>query len=155
MAGRGLFPDEAEGSLGKKRRRLDGDLDITPMIDVTFLLLIFFMVSSTMQGKPDLDVPVAEHAIGIDSHGAAVVTVFAAASVAESPRIVLGDVQGPEGEAADVRRYVEEKSREGIRKFIVKAEGDVPHGVVEEIARAIKSVEGAQLYMGVGDRPQN
>ncbi|MEI8379223.1 MAG: biopolymer transporter ExbD [Planctomycetota bacterium] len=152
MASRSLFRDSA-GSFGGKRKAVEGDLDITPMIDVTFLLLIFFMVSSTMQGKPDLDVPVAQHAIGIDASGAAVVTVFAAASVAESPRIVLGDVQGPDGELSDIRRFVEEKSREGIRKFVIKAEGDVPHGLVEEIAKAIKSVEGVELYMGVGDKP--
>jgi biopolymer transport protein TolR len=154
MASRSVFPDEG-GSLGGKRTPVQGDLDITPMIDVTFLLLIFFMVSSTMQGKPDLDVPVAEHAIGVDALGAAVITVFAAQSVAESPRIVLGDVQGPDGDINDVRRYVEEKMREGIRKFVVKAEGDVPHGIVEEVAKAIKSVEGTELYMGVGDRPQS
>ncbi|MFO1046271.1 MAG: biopolymer transporter ExbD [Planctomycetaceae bacterium] len=152
MASRSLFQDSTS-SFGGKRKGVEGDLDITPMIDVTFLLLIFFMVSSTMQGKPDLDVPVAQHAIGIDAAGAAVVTVFAAASVAESPRIVLGDVQGPDGELSDIRGYVEEKSREGIRKIVIKAEGDVPHGLVEEIAKAIKSVEGVELYMGVGDKP--
>lgn len=152
MARRSLFPDSA-GAFGGKRKGVEGDLDITPMIDVTFLLLIFFMVSSTMQGKPDLDVPVAQHAIGIDALGAGVITVFAAASVAEAPRIVLGDVQGNDGELGDVRGYVEEKSREGIHKFVVKAEGDVPHGLVEEIAKAIKSVEGVELYMGVGDKP--
>jgi hypothetical protein len=97
--------------------------------------------------------PVAEHAMGVDALGAAVVTVFAAASVADSPRIVLGDVQGPDGELRDVQGYVEEQMRSGIHKFIIKAEGDVPHGVVEEIAKAIKSVNGAELYMGVGDRP--
>ena len=154
MASRSLFPDDEGDTFGGRRKPVQGELDITPMIDVTFLLLIFFMVSSTMQGKPDLDVPVAEHAMGVDALGAGVVTVFAAASVAESPRIVLGDVQGPEGDLNDVRRYVEEKTREGIRKFVVKAEGDVPHGVVEEIAKAIKAVEGTELYMGVGDRPQ-
>lgn len=153
MANRSLFPGDEGPPFGGRRQPVQGDLDITPMIDVTFLLLIFFMVSSTMQGKPDLDVPVAEHAIGVDSLGAGVITVFAAMSVAESPRIVLGDVRGDEGELADVRGYVEEKFREGIRKFVIKAEGDVPHGVVEEVAKAIKSVEGAELYMGVGDRP--
>jgi len=155
MASRSLFPDDGDASFGGKRKPVEGDLDITPMIDVTFLLLIFFMVSSTMQGKPDLDVPVAEHAIGIDALGAGVITIFAPASVAESPRIVMGDVQGPEGDLNDVKRFVEEQTRSGIRKFVVKAEGDVPHGVVEEVAKAIKSVEGTELYMGVGDRPQN
>ena len=152
MASRSLFSDSS-GSFGGKRKPVEGELDITPMIDVTFLLLIFFMVSSTMQGKPDLDVPVARHAIGIDALGAAVVTIFAPASVAESPRIVLGDVKGPDGELSDVRRYVEEKSRAGVRKFVLKAEGDVPHGMVEEVAKAITSVEGIELYMGVGDKP--
>lgn len=154
MASRSLFTGEDGASFGNRRKPVQGELDITPMIDVTFLLLIFFMVSSTMQGKPDLDVPVAEHAIGVDSLGAAVITIFAAESVAESPRIVLGDVQGDEAELADVRPYVEEKTRGGIRKFVIKAEGDVPHGIVEEVARAITSVEGAQMFMGVGDRPQ-
>lgn len=154
MARRNLFRDEG-GSFGERRTPLQGELDITPMIDVTFLLLIFFMVSSTMQGKPDLDVPVAEHAIGVDAQGSAVVTVFAATSVADSPRIVLGDVQGDDGDLNDVRRYVEEKSRAGIRKFVVKAEGDVPHGIVEEVTKVIKSIEGVEIYMGVGDRPQD
>jgi biopolymer transport protein ExbD len=155
MASQSLFPDSEGGSFGRKRKPIEGDLDITPMIDVTFLLLIFFMVSSTMRGKPDLDVPVAQHATGVFDAGAAVVTILAAASSAEVPRIVLGDVQGPEGDLSDIRRYVEEKSREGIRKIILKAEGDVPHGVVEEAAKAIKSVEGTELYMGVGDKPQS
>lgn len=155
MASRSLFSDDDGSSFGGKRKPIEGELDITPMIDVTFLLLIFFMVCSTMQGKPDLDVPVAEHAIGVDSLGAAVITIFAPASVAESPRIVLGDVRGEEGDLTDVRQYVEEKSREGIHKVVLKAEGDVPHGVVEEVAKAIKTVNGTELYIGVGDRPQN
>ena len=152
MASRGLFSD-ADGSFGGSRKSIEGDLDITPMIDVTFLLLIFFMVCSTMQGKPDIDVPVAIHSIGIDAAGAAVVTILAPASSAESPRIVLGDVKGDEGDLNDVRRYVEDQVREGKHKVVLKAEGDVPHGLVEEVAKAIKSVEGVELFMGVGDKP--
>src|SRR6516164_1380892 len=107
----------------------DGEMDITPMIDVTFLLLIFFMVASTMQGTPDVDVPPAEHSVGVDSAGAAVVTILAAKSTAESPRIVLGDGEGIEADLADVRRYVEDGVRDGHKRIVLKAEGDVPHGV--------------------------
>ncbi len=153
MATRGLFSD-ASSSFGGRRKPTEGDLDITPMIDVTFLLLIFFMVSSTMQGKPDIDVPVAVHSIGVDAAGAAVVTILAPVSTTESPRIILGDVKGEEGDLSDVKRYVEENAREGRKKIVVKAEGDVPHGVVEDVAKTIKSVEGAELFMGVGDKPQ-
>ena len=107
MARRGLFSDA--GSFGGGRKVVDGEMDITPMIDVTFLLLIFFMVASTMQGTPDVDVPPAQHSIGVDSAGAAVVTILAAKNSSETSRIVLGDGEGPEADLNEVRRYVEDK----------------------------------------------
>ena len=151
MARRGLFSDA--GSFGGGRKLVDGEMDITPMIDVTFLLLIFFMVASTMQGTPDVDVPPAQHSIGVDSAGAAVVTILAEKSSSESPRIVLGDGEGPEADLSDVRRYVEESARDGKKRVVLKAEGDVVHGLVDEVAQTIKSIEGIELYMGVGDKP--
>ncbi|MEZ6068519.1 MAG: biopolymer transporter ExbD [Planctomycetaceae bacterium] len=39
-----------------KRAAEEDDLDITPMIDVTFLLLIFFMVTSTMEPEGGLKI---------------------------------------------------------------------------------------------------
>ena len=50
-----MFDDDS--GFKKKKKVAEGELDITPMIDVTFLLLIFFMVTSTMQGTPDRDIP--------------------------------------------------------------------------------------------------
>ena len=153
MARRGIFSEK--GSFGGNRKLVDGEMDITPMIDVTFLLLIFFMVASTMQGTPDVDVPPAVHSIGVDSAGAAIVTILAPPSSTESPRIVLGDGEGPEADLADVRRYVEDSMRDGKKRIVLKAEGDVVHGLVDDVAQAIKSVEGVELYMGVGDKPKD
>lgn len=152
MARRGLFSD-AE-SFGGGRKMADGEMDITPMIDVTFLLLIFFMVASTMQGTPDVDVPPAQHSLGVDSAGATIITILAPKSSGESPRIVLGDGEGIEADMADVRRHVEESLRDGKKRIVLKAEGDVSHGLVDEVAQTIKAVEGAELYMGVGDKPK-
>ena len=45
MARRGLFSDA--GSFGGGRKLVDGEMDITPMIDVTFLLLIFFICTAS------------------------------------------------------------------------------------------------------------
>ena len=153
MAKRGLFSDA--GQFGGKRKMTDGEMDITPMIDVTFLLLIFFMVASTMQGTPDVDVPPAVHSIGVDSAGAAIVTILAPLNSSEAPKIVLGDGEGEEANQSDVRRYVEENARDGRKRIVLKAEGDVPHGLVDEVAQTIKSVEGVELYMGVGDKPKD
>ena len=39
----------------RKRRFDDAEMDITPMIDITFLLLIFFLVASKMDEGATLD----------------------------------------------------------------------------------------------------
>jgi biopolymer transport protein ExbD len=152
MARRGLFSDA--GSFGGGRKLTDGEMDITPMIDVTFLLLIFFMVASTMQGTPDIDVPPAQHSIGVDSAGATVITILAPTSFGDAPRIVLGDGEGREADQNDVRQYIEDSIRGGKKRVVLKAEGDVVHGLVDEVSQTIKSVDGAELFMGVGDKPK-
>jgi biopolymer transport protein ExbD len=135
-----------------RRRVTAGELDLTPMIDVTFQLLIFFMVSSTLQSIPDIDLPVAAHSIGVETDGAAVLTLFAGGPQSP-PRIVLGDGVGEEATIEEIRAYVAEAVAAGRTKIVVKAEGDITHGFVGEVARAIVAVEGAELYMGVGDQP--
>ncbi|MEZ5584558.1 MAG: biopolymer transporter ExbD [Candidatus Competibacteraceae bacterium] len=66
----------------RPRRRQEPDINLTPLIDVVFLLLIFFMVSTTFRKETELniDLPEAEQApvttedkgkleIGIDEQG--------------------------------------------------------------------------------------
>lgn len=42
----------------RKSRRVAVDLDITPLIDVVFLLLIFFLVTSTFSKTEDAEIPI-------------------------------------------------------------------------------------------------
>ncbi|HBR98667.1 MAG TPA: biopolymer transporter ExbD [Gammaproteobacteria bacterium] len=44
----------------RKKAREDLDLNLTPLIDVVFLLLIFFMVSTTFQKEAQLEVNLPE-----------------------------------------------------------------------------------------------
>lgn len=135
-----------------RKRTSSDEIDMTSMIDCTFLLLIFFMVCSTMQSQPDIDLPVAAHSVGVDTQGSALVTILAG-SQAEPPRILLGDGVGEEVALDEVRRFVADAVAGGNARIVVKAEGDVSHGFIEDVARQIVAVEGAQLYMGVGDNP--
>ena len=66
----------------------------------------------------------------------------------------MGDGEGPEADLNEVRRYVEESVRDGKKRIVLKGEGDVSHGLVDDVAQTIKSVEGVELYMGVGDKPK-
>ncbi len=151
MARRGVSFGGEGASSSRKRGGDEADLDITPMIDVTFLLLIFFMVASTMQGTPDLDVPVARYGVGVETRGATIVTIKAPKAGTEEATIHMGDGAGPEGTLDDVRRFVEEGLQEDKTQVVIKAEREVPSGVVQEVAKVVTSVEGVQFYVGVQD----
>lgn len=129
------------------------ELDITPMIDVTFLLLIFFMVTSTMQTAPDVDVPVARHGVGVETKSAAAINVRLDPSTnPPSPYIELK--AGKRATIDDVRTFVEERVRRKQRSFVVKAERRVPHGFVQQVTRAIVESEGVNFFIAVSDETQ-
>jgi biopolymer transport protein ExbD len=132
------------------RKKLpDGELDITPMIDVTFLLLIFFMVASNMQGNKRLDLPAARHGVGVEAGGATKIEVLLEQGAA-SPRIRLED--GSFTDVAGVKQHVEQRVRDGRRQVIIKAERRVPHGFVQQVTRAVNEIEGVQFFIGVDDK---
>ena len=47
----------------RSAKKDDLDVNITPLIDVVFLLLIFFMVSTTFQRESEIEVTLPEAAI--------------------------------------------------------------------------------------------
>ena len=149
--GKALFGDVDGGASAQRARRTEADLDITPMIDVTFLLLIFFMVTSTMQSEQDLDVPVAKHGVGIDTKAATVIIVRAAEP---TPSIFLGEEEKQPAGLEDVTGYVEAGLRGDRIDVIVKADRDVPHGFVQEVAKKAAAVEGIRFSIGVRDKEQ-
>jgi biopolymer transport protein TolR len=151
-ARRPLFGDAADDAPIKRRALPTADLDITPMIDVTFLLLIFFMVTSTMQGAPDVEVPPAKHGAGVDTLQATVITIRAPAAPGERPVIILGDGRGEQGDLDAVREYVERRRAQDISQVIIKADRDVQHGAVQEVAKVVTAVDGVRFSIGVQDK---
>ena len=51
--------DQAGSAIARRHVKDEGDLDITPMIDITFLLLIFFLVASTSEMQDAVKLPEA------------------------------------------------------------------------------------------------
>lgn len=49
--------EEDEPKLGRGRRESDGEMDLTPMVDVVFQLLIFFMVTASFSIQKSQEVP--------------------------------------------------------------------------------------------------
>ncbi|TWU01475.1 biopolymer transporter ExbD [Neorhodopirellula pilleata] len=49
--------DEDDDLVPPRKKREDGELDMTPMVDVTFLLLIFFMVTASFSLQKSIQMP--------------------------------------------------------------------------------------------------
>jgi biopolymer transport protein ExbD len=147
----------AKGSLGgdagiKKKKNEDADLDITPMIDVVFLLLIFFMVTSTMDDQKAANVPPAVHGVGADANKATIVSVIADEAGGVG-RVILGDDPGGE-EIVNldlVRRHVQAGFNDGKELVIIKAERDVKEGRVQEVLKVLADIDGLKFAIGVQD----
>ncbi len=126
-----------EGGLGKRKKPEETDLDITPMIDVTFLLLIFFMVTSTMQGTPDKDIPPAKYGTNANASGFIDITVLAPASSASDGEIKL------DGNAVTLEQLKAELIKEcaiGNIEVMIYAERDVKSGFIGEVEGIIGEV---------------
>lgn len=136
-----------------KRGDTEMELDITPMIDVTFLLLIFFMVTSTMQPQTDLDVPSAKHGDGVET-GSATMILIKASGGSDAPTIELpgGGTLISDASLEDVRAHVEQGIQKGNEQVIIKADRLVPHGFVQEVTRVVVEFEGIKFGIGIRDK---
>ncbi len=144
------FGGEEDSLANKKRGESEAELDITPMIDVVFLLLIFFMVTSTMQKKKERDVPPARNGVGVDSSISTILTINRPTDSSSDPIVILSD--GTEATLDDVKAAVTEGKEKGQNMVILKADRDVPHGMIVKVMRKVNEVEGMQFLMEVRDK---
>lgn len=139
------------GGFKKKKKKEEAELDITPMIDVTFLLLIFFMVTSTMQSQAETNVPPAKHGVGADVNESIVITVLAIPG-GGGGTVKLGDNSGDEVTNMElVKAYVQEGVNDNKKLVIIKADRDVTHGKVSEVLKVLADMEDIQFAVGVQD----
>lgn len=134
----------------RKRSGADGDLDITPMIDVTFLLLIFFMVTSTMQGTPDKDLPPAVSGENANAGGFLDLSILTPpAGTEDSPVMLEGDVVSLD----QLAESLQQRAMGGPVSVMVYAERDVRSGFVGEVEDVLNEVQGELEYkFAVRDR---
>jgi biopolymer transport protein TolR len=148
MSSRGLLTGESSEEMwgSKKRKPPESDVDVTPLVDCVFLLLSFFMLTSPMKGNPDRNLPAAQHGIGVNPNGTTPIRIVQAEP---TPRILIDQ---HESKLEDVRPFVEANLRKGRSLVVIKADGKVPHGFVQKVAKAATSVEGVRFSLGVLDK---
>lgn len=170
---------DAVDALLRRRPQESVEMDITPMIDIVFLLLIFFLVASIPDMQVEADLPPARHGVGINPHSAIVITLAerpgdAPAKVylsdGKSGRPIPADFAGQEaaieralrGEAgvalpddfaeqeAILRRAVSIGfHRLGMTNVLLKAEKSVLHRDVDRVSRAVASADAEGIQLNL------
>lgn len=126
----------------------DDELDITPMIDITFLLLIFFLVSSKMTAEQAVDLPKARHG-GVVAGKESVIIVVRRGS-GDTAEVEQADgtpfSSDTEQQNAEIAEYVQQGLDAGKQHVIIRAEGAVRHGEVGRVSEAIsESLEEGEM----------
>lgn len=149
----------------RKRSVESGEMDITPMIDCTFLLLIFFLLTSTSTTSA-VKLPPAFHGAEAAEADAIIITVARADD--GEPQVFLADdtkpnhetVGSPEDQEAAIRKYLTDenakvnKAGKQRNNVLVKAAMGLKYRDVDRIGRAVAKAdfEVQYLYLGISDK---
>lgn len=149
----------ARGQFVRRRRPAEeAEMDITPMIDCTFLLLIFFLVTSRMNAETPIDLPPARHGGAVVMKESIVITV--AKGEGGQALVFKGDTTNPEQlleganlveQEENLARYVEQQANTSPPKRFVLIKGavGVKHRDVARVAKAAERADIDQLYVAV------
>ena len=133
------------------------EFDITAMVDLVFMMNIYFLVTFVTVALAEVNLPAASHAAPLDAESAVIFTLTRGTT--ERPVIVyIGDgtkgepLTDPETQEARIQAAVEEGVAEGKTAVLLKAERDVRLGDLHRISTAATAVEGMKLNVAVREK---
>jgi biopolymer transport protein ExbD len=117
----------------------DSESDITPMIDMTFLLLIFFIVTSTMDPAEIGKIPAAKSGLNVPAEESAVLFL----KTGSGGKANVSSFEGQEFSAdedtqtSEIVEYVTDQLDRGKKQVMLFGDGDVQVGEVTRVQRII------------------
>ncbi|SEK62510.1 ExbD/TolR family protein [Halomonas daqiaonensis] len=132
-----------------RRRREPVEVNLTPLIDVVFLLLIFFMVSTTFETRQALELELPESQSGQDMEASPVTLVVTAEG-----EYRLGEQTHSGGMLGEALAAEAEQARE--YGLVVEADGRAAHADVVRVLDLAASLEirRVRIATAVASTPQ-
>jgi biopolymer transport protein ExbD len=138
------------------RQAMDDDMDITPMIDLTFLLLIFFILTSKMTAEPTNDVPPAKNGSAVSTRSC--ISLFVSKGAGDAPIVAKSDgtrfSDDPEQQAAEIAEYLQVALDSGAKsEVLIRAAGNVTSGQMQMVKQAVAEIleEGKMINIAVAE----
>jgi biopolymer transport protein ExbD len=145
--------DDEEPLLPRHGLRDEAKFDITAMIDLVFMLNIFFLVTTVTAALAEMDLPVVRHCVATDADTA---VIFSLVSDGRELAVLYlgdsGDGEGytdPDDQTRVVREAVEQGLRSDKRVTVIKAERGVRLKDVRRVGAAAGAVPGIELRLAV------
>lgn len=142
----------------RPKRDDDTEMDITPMIDITFLLLIFFLVTSRPDTATGVNLPIAIHGDVVSQRRSTVMTI-AEGGIDQAP-IYRGDGKSPDTLCSsdvdqrneEIKKYIEEGMLKDKTDIVLKGDRGISCRQAEEVMQAVSKVEGVtKIHLGILD----
>ena len=149
--------DLMDGALARRSSaESDASFDITAMIDLVFMMNIYFLVTFIGAAMDEVNLPSANHAAPLDAEVATVITVVAGAD-SQSVTVYLGE--GRSGPALTDPAQQEERIGDAVDKgvaqqktaVLIKAEKSVRLRDMGRLAAAATR-EGVSLHLAVMEK---
>lgn len=116
----------------------EGEIDLTPMLDVVFIMLIFFIVTSSFVKEPGVEITKTEAVTtGACERGTIIFAVDAVGKIFYDKKEVQVD---------RAYRLAEAARKEAPKaNFVIQADVDAPTSALDELLSAIKPLMDAPL----------
>jgi len=122
-----------------RKKREDPKVELTPMVDVVFLLLIFFMISTTFVETPGISIKLPESSSQIAQKSPEEIKVYLASNgeiTFEKERVSLEEFR---------RRLNGYGKKSGTMTFFLMADEDARHGRVVQLMDAAREAGFGKL----------
>jgi biopolymer transport protein ExbD len=155
----GLGGFGSDALIPRKRHEEPPEFDITAMVDLVFMMNIYFLVTFVTVALSQVDLPTATHAAPLDADTSVIFTIVGGGS--EPVVVYIGDrdsgipVRGVEQQASSVRAAVEEGVAAGKTEVLLKAEKKVRLGDLFRVSAAATAVEGVKLNVAVMEKEES
>lgn len=139
-----MTDDEDEDDFALPRRKRDEDeMDITPMIDITFLLLIFFVVASKMDPTQTGVIPEAANGLAVSAKDSAVIFI----NPGSGDSVILSRMDGSEfsrdeaTQAGEIIEYITSELEKSIsqnkNQVMLMGDAEIKVGEVTRVQKII------------------
>jgi biopolymer transport protein ExbD len=132
------------------------EFDVTAMVDLVFMMNIYFLVTFITVALGELNLPAAEHVSALDVETATILTLVRSGD-GKGVTLYLGSgekgqpLRDPEEQEQAVRAAIEQGLTTGKKDVLLKAERKVRLAELFRISSAA-AIEGTKLHVGVLER---